>query len=155
MSRRNLIPTDASQGINMRSASPDPTTGRFSQTLADRAAQNFPKYSKTQKIPSSKKFDSEINITRDSSLSPPNTLSPPITLSLQDNLPPSPKLKPKPKLPARIPARRTRKKNYGTVNCPPGCVPESRLAGKINKKNKSKKNKKKRKTRRNYSGRKK
>ncbi|MBU94969.1 MAG: hypothetical protein CL669_05190 [Balneola sp.] len=147
MSRRNLIPTDVSQGINMRSASPDPTTGRFSQTLADRAAQNFPKYSRTQKIPSSKKFDSQIKITRDSSLSPPSTLS------LQDNLPPSPKPKPKPQ------ARRTRKKNHSNLICPPGCVPESRLAGKINKKNKkNKKNKskkKKRKTRRNYTSRKK
>lgn len=115
----------------MRSASPDPTTGRFSQALANRAAQNFSKFSTSKKTP--------IEIKEDSNLSPPATLSPPNTLALQQNLPVSPKRKPKPQ------ARRTRKKKYDTIICPPGCVPESRVAGKTKK---YKKKKKKRKTKR-------
>ena len=127
-----------SRGLDMRSASPDPTTGRFSQALANRAAQNFDKFSSSQKIPSSSKFN-RIDIQGDSNLSPPATLSPPNTLALQQNLPVSPKRKPKPQ------ARRTRKKKYDTIICPPGCVPESRVAGKTKK---YKKKKKKRKTKR-------
>jgi hypothetical protein len=140
MARRNIISTDISQGLDMRSASPDPTTGRFSQALANRAAQNFNKFSSSQKIPSSSKFN-RIDIQGDSNLSPPATLSPSNTLTLQQNLPASPKPKPKPQ------ARRTRKKKYETVICPPGCVPESRVAGKT-KKYKKKKKKNKRKTKR-------
>ena len=103
MARRNIIPTDMSRGIDMRSASPDPTTGRISQALANRAAQNFSKFSTSQKIPSSSKFN-RIQIQANSNLSPPATLSPPNTLPLQQNLPTSPKPKPKPQ------ARTTRKK---------------------------------------------
>jgi hypothetical protein len=138
-----------SRGLNMRSASPDPTTGRFSQALANRAAQNFNKFSSSQKIPSSSKFNRQkipssskfnrIDIQGDSNLSPPATLSPPNTLALQQNLHTSPKPKPKPQ------ARRTRKKKYDTIICPPGCVPESRVAGMTKK---YKKKKKKRKTKR-------
>ncbi len=140
MARRNIIPTDMSRGIDMRSASPDPTTGRFSQALANRAAQNFTRFSTSQKIPSSSKFN-RIEIQGNSNLSHPATLSPPNTLTLQQNLPASPKPKPKPK----PQTRRTRKKKYDTIICPPGCVPESRVAGMTKK---YKKKKKKRKTKR-------
>ena len=143
MARRNLIPTDMSRGIDMRSASPDPTTGRFSQALANRAAQNFTRFSTPQIIPSSSKFN-RIEIQGNSNLSPPATLSPHNTSTLQQNLPASPKPKPKPQ------ARRTRKKRYETVICPPGCVPESRVAGRT-KKNKNKK--KKRRTQRHTRNR--
>ena len=136
MARRNIIPTDMSRGIDMRSASPDPTTGRFSQALANRAAQNFTRFSTSQKIPSSSKFN-RIEIQGNSNLSPPATLSPPNTLTLQQNLPASPKPKQQ--------TRRTRKKKYDTIICPPGCVPESRVAGMTKK---YKKKKKKRKTKR-------
>mgnify|MGYP006231516879 FL=1 len=127
----------------MRSASPDPTTGRFSQALANRAAQNFTKFSTSQKIPSSNKFN-RIEIQGNLNLSPPASVLPPNTLTLQQNLPASPKPKPKPQ------ARRTRKKRYETVICPPGCVPESRIAGRTNK---NKKKKKKRRTKRHTRNR--
>ena len=143
MARRNLIPTDMSRGVDMRSASPDPTTGRFSQALANRAAQNFTRFSRPQIIPSSSKFN-RIEIQGNSNLSPPATLSSPNTLTLQQNLPASPKPKPKPQ------ARRTRKKRYETVICPPGCVPESRIAGRTKK---NKKKKKKRRTKRHTRNR--
>ena len=133
MARRDIIPTDMSRGIDMRSASPDPTTGRISQALANRAAQNFSKFSSNNKTP--------IQIKQDSNLPPPTTLSPPSTLTLQQNLPPSPKPKPKPQ------AKRSRKKKYETPICPPGCVPESRQAGKTKKKKKKRKTKRKTKRR--------
>lgn len=119
MSRRNLIPINMSSGLDMRSASPDPTTGRYSQNLAERAAINFPgpkkpssSKPKIKGIPSADKFKS-------------------LKLPLSLPSPESPKKK-------RGPQPRRPKKLF----CPPGCIPENRLAGKTIKNNKKKRHKK-------------
>lgn len=116
MSRRNLIPINLSSGLDMRSASPDPTTGRYSQNLVERAAINFPgpkrppsPKANIRSIPSADKFRSS---------------------KLPLSLPQSPKKKgPQPK-------------RHKKVVCPPGCIPENRLAGKTIKNNKKKRHKK-------------